>query len=113
LKRLPFDAPIELLAPSPITPAHVLSMRQRQEQCRRQQDEEARREAEEWNAAWHKEEARALRDGYRPDQSAANESNPYLDDPQERGWRDEEEEVRRIIFPCLHKDKEVLTSYVL
>jgi hypothetical protein len=46
LKRLPFDAPFALLEGSPVTPAHVLSMRQRQEQFRRQQDEEVRREVE-------------------------------------------------------------------
>jgi hypothetical protein len=80
-------------------------MRQREQQCRRQQDEQARRESEDWNTAWHEEEARARRDGYRPDQSAENDSNPCLDDPQERAWRDEEEEVRRIMFPWLYEDK--------
>jgi hypothetical protein len=105
LKRLPFDAPLELLAASPITPGHVIAMRQRNDQFRRQQDGQARREAEDWNAAWREEEARAQRDSQRLYQSAANESNTYLDDPQGRAWRDEEDEVRRIMFPWLYKDK--------
>jgi hypothetical protein len=105
LRRLPFDAPIELLAASPITPAHVLSMRRQHEQSRRQQEEQAQSAAEDWTAAWQEEEARTRRDGYRPDQKAVNECNPHLDDPEERAWRQEEEEVRRIMFPWLYKDK--------
>jgi hypothetical protein len=73
LRRLPFDAPIELLAASPITPAHVLSMRQREQQCRRQQDKQARRESEEWTAAWREEEARVRQVGCRPDQGLGDE----------------------------------------
>ena len=45
LQRLPFDAPLEMLETSPITPAHVITMRRRQEQFRRQQEEQAQREA--------------------------------------------------------------------
>jgi len=52
LKRLPFDASLEMLETSPITPGHVIAMRQRQEQYRRQQEEQAQREAEDWTAAW-------------------------------------------------------------
>jgi hypothetical protein len=43
--------------------------------------------------------------GCRPDHGLGNEGNAYLDDPEERAWRQEEEEVRRIMFPWLYKDK--------
>jgi hypothetical protein len=94
LRRLPFDAPIELLAASPITPAHVLSMRQREQQSRLQQDEEARQEAERWAEAWHEEEARARQTGYRPEQQPEDASYAY---PSDSGARRGEEELRRIV----------------
>jgi transcriptional regulator with XRE-family HTH domain len=100
LKRTFFDAPIELLAASPVTPGHGFAMRRRQEQYRQQQDEQSRREAEHWAEAWHEEEARVRQVGCRPDQGFGNEGNAYLDDdPEERAWRQEEEEVRRARAP--------------
>lgn len=91
LKRTFFDAPIERLAASPVTPAHVIAMRQRQEQFRRQQDEEARREAEDWTAAGREEEARAQQQAYCPEQEAANVNPAY---PSARSG---EQELRRMV----------------
>jgi hypothetical protein len=105
LKSLVFDAPIEMLVASPITPAHVISMRRHLEQFRQQQEIQAQQEAADWTAAWHQEQTRVQRGDHRPDWSAESRSNSCLDDPQERAWRDEEEEVRRIMFPWLYKDE--------
>lgn len=91
LKRLPFDAPLELLAASPITPAHVLSMRQRQCEHRLRQDEQARREAEDWISAWREEESRAQQPGYSPEPEPGTVSHAH---PSARSG---EQELRRIV----------------
>lgn len=90
LKQLPFEAPIELLAASPVTPAHVINMRQQHEQSRRQQDEEARREAEDWTQAWREEDSQAQH-GYSPEQEAGTVSHTY---PSARSG---EQELRRMV----------------
>jgi hypothetical protein len=104
LKRMPFDAPMEMLTASLTTPAHVLSLRQRQQEYRQQQEDQAQRDAENWTAAWQQEQTRVQRGDHRA-WSAESRSDSCLDDPQERAWRDEEEEVRRIMFPWLYKDE--------
>jgi hypothetical protein len=91
LKCLPFDAPIELLAASPVTPAHVIAMRQQHEQSRRQQDEEARREAEDWTEAWREEDSRAQQHGYSPEPEPETVSHAH---PSARRG---EQELRRIV----------------
>jgi hypothetical protein len=93
LKRLPFDAPIELLATSPITPAHVLSMRQRQREYRLRQDEQARREAEDWINAWCEEESRAQQQGYGVEQQSGDVSDVY----PSASSTSSEAELRRIV----------------
>lgn len=91
LKCLPFDAPLELLASSPITPAHVITMRQRQEQFRQHQEMQVQREAEDWTASWRQEEARVRQQGYSLEQEAGTVSNVYP--IATRG----EQELRRIV----------------
>jgi hypothetical protein len=90
LKRLPFDEP---LVTSPVTPAHVIAMRERQEQYRRQQDEQARREAEDWTAAWHEEELRAQQQGYSPEQQSGDVNDVF---PSASIERSGEHELRRM-----------------
>ena len=93
LKRLPFDAPIEMLAASPITPGHVIAMRQVQQQCRQQQDEQARREAEDWIEAWREEDVPAQQQGYQFEQQSGD-SDAY---PNGSGAKSGAEELRRIV----------------
>ncbi len=91
LKRVVFDAPLDMLAASPMTPGHVIAMRQRQEQHRRQQDEQAQQQVEDWIAAWRDEEARARQQGYSPEQEARNLS--HANPAATRG----EQELRRMV----------------
>jgi hypothetical protein len=83
-----------MLAASPMTPAHVLSMRRRQEQFRRQQVEQASLEANDWTAAWREEEARARQQSYRAEQQSGDVSYVY---PSASIARSGEQELRRIV----------------
>jgi ParB-like chromosome segregation protein Spo0J len=91
LKRLPFDAPIEMLAASPVTPAHVISMRQCQEQSRRRQEDQERRDAEDWSDALREEEARAQQHdcSSKPEAEIVRDAYPSA--------RSGERELRRIL----------------
>jgi hypothetical protein len=66
-------------------------MRQRQQQFRRQQDEQARREVEDWTAAWREEEMRSRQQDYSPEEDT---SNAYPNHPRPRNG---EEELRLIV----------------
>jgi len=72
---MPFDAPIEMLAASPVTPAHVITMRERQEQFRLKQGMQEKRGAEEWSDAWREEEARSRQAGNRVGLNESDESH--------------------------------------
>jgi DNA-binding IclR family transcriptional regulator len=106
LKRLAFDAPLDLLERSPVTPAYVIAMRQLHEQYRRQQEEQARQEAERWMEAWREEESKTQQQGW-PRQNTRDERDTSSDSPELCTWREEEEEVRRIMFPWQYKDKKL------
>jgi hypothetical protein len=95
LKRLPFDAPVELLEASPVTPPHVISMRQRHEQFRRQQDEQARLEAECWAEAWREERAR--QQGYWPEPNTDNGLDAYPSHPRREPRNKDDEELHRMV----------------
>ncbi len=96
LKSLVFDAPLELLAASPVTPAHVITMRQQYEQFRRQQETQAQREVEDWNTAWHDEEARAQNSTCRQDSRDAYSLNA--------SGKSDEEELRRTVLESDNPD---------
>jgi hypothetical protein len=99
------DAPMEMLEASPITPGHVIAMRQRQEQFRRQQEEAAQRQAEDWAEAWRDEEARSGQAGYCLDQDESNKSHAY---PSARSG---EQELRRILLESGNpEDRELAKS---
>lgn len=106
MKRLLFEAPIDSLTASPVTPAHVVAMRQRQEQFCRQQDEDSRQAAERWEEAGRDEEANARREGWWPEQVIGDTSlSEDSENTEDAEWRKFDEEVRRAVSPWPSKDK--------
>lgn len=89
-----FDAPIDLLGRSPVTPAHVIAMCQRHQQFRRHLEEEARIQAERWEEEWREEEARTRQHGYLPDSETANQRVAY---PKNPGDGSDGEELCRMV----------------
>lgn len=105
IKRMFLDAPIGSLTASPVTPAHVIAMRKRQEQLVCQQ-EEARQDAELWQQAWRQEESNARREGWWPEEGMRRAARSEdAEDEEDAEWDRFDEAVRKALdVPLVPKD---------